>query len=80
MFEVNKDPPEIFVVLFDAMVQFFDVPPVQETKNLLLKLPAPLTGDDFDQGNLLFERFFHDQVQFCVDLITLVVDVVQIQF
>ena len=62
MFEVNEYPPKVLVILFDAVIEFFDVALIQKPQHLFLELPAAFAGDDLNQFDLLFDRFFHDTV------------------
>jgi hypothetical protein len=43
---VDKDAPEVLIILFDAMDHFFDVPLVEKAQYFFLELPAALAGDD----------------------------------
>jgi len=61
---MDKDPSEILIILFDAVIEIFYFRTLQKTYNALLKLPAPLTGDDFDERDALTQRFLNNPVQF----------------
>jgi hypothetical protein len=40
--EMNKNPPEVFVVLLDAVLKLFDVPLMRNRKTFFLSSPLPL--------------------------------------
>jgi hypothetical protein len=77
--EMNEYPSEVFVILLHTMVQLFDMALVQESQNLFLELPAAFAGDDLDQGDLFVKRFLHNAVQFHLDLVSAVIDLMQIK-
>jgi len=76
MSEMNKDAPEILVVLLNSMVQFADVRLIQKTQNFFLELPAPFAGNDFDEIDFLVERFLHNLIEFGIDRAAAIIDVV----
>ena len=78
--EVNEYPAVILIVLFHAVIQFFDMPLIGKAQNLLFELPAAFAGDDFNERDLLVHGFFYDTVEFRVDLIAFVVNIVQVEF
>lgn len=45
--KMNKNSPEVFVIFFHAMVEFFDVRLGEKTQNPFFKLSGTLAGDDF---------------------------------
>lgn len=79
-FEVDEDASEIFIVLFEAMIQFLDLWLVQEPQYFLLELPTAFAGDDLNEFDFPVNRFLHNPIKFRVDLIAAVVYVVQVQF
>ena len=46
--EVHKDPAEILVILFNAVIQRFNVLLFQEPQDMLFKLPAALAWNDLN--------------------------------
>ena len=60
--EVNKDPAEILIVFFDAVVEFFYLRPNQKAQNVFLQLPTAFTGYDLDKRYPLFDRYAHHPV------------------
>ena len=74
--EMDKYSPEVFIVLLEAMVKFFDVPLIQKTQDFLLELAAAFAGDDLDQLYFLVDGFFHNAIQLCFDLVAAVIDIV----
>ena len=80
MSEMDENATVILVVLFDPVVKFLDMPLIEKTQYLLLELSAAFAGDDFDKGYFLVNGFFDDAVEFLVDLVAFVVDVVEVEF
>lgn len=78
--KMHEDASEVFIILFDTVIQRADVLLIQETQHLLLERTAALAGDDLNQFDALLNRLLHDAVQFRVDFAALVVNVVQIEF
>ncbi len=74
MSEMNENSPEIFVILLDAVIKFFDVTLIQESQNFFLELAAVFAGDDLDRLSFLFDGLFR------VDFPSAVVDVMQVEF
>jgi len=77
---MDKNPPEIFVILFHAVIQLLDMSLVQKAQDFFLQLPAPLAGDDFNPFDFTVYRFLDDAVEFGLDFLAAVVNVVQIEF
>jgi hypothetical protein len=73
--EVDEYPPEVFIVLLDAMIKLFDVPLIQKAQDLFLELPAALAGDDLNQFYFPVHCFFHNAIQFCLDLLATIINV-----
>lgn len=80
MLEMDKDASEILVVFFDAMVQLADVRLIQKAQNFFLELSTTLAWDDFDKINFPVNRFLNDAIEFGVNLIAAIINVVQIEF
>ena len=80
MFEMDEYPPEILVILFDAVNQLFDVALVQKAQHLLLELATALAGNDLHQFDALVDGFLDNAIKFRVDLLAAIVDVVQVEF
>ena len=78
MSEVNKYPSEVGIVLVDAVVELLNVLLIEEAEDMLLELPAPLPWDNLDQGDFLFDSFLDDAVEFGLDCLSLVEDVVEV--
>jgi hypothetical protein len=72
---MDENPPEVFVVFFETMIQLFDVTLIQEAQHLFLELSAALAGNDFDQLDFAVDGFLHDTVEFRIDLVATIVDV-----
>src|SRR5690606_15175079 len=58
----------------------FDVPLIQKTQNFFLELSAAFAGNDLHQRDLPVNGFLHDAVQFRIDLVSAVVDLMQVEF
>ena len=78
--EVDEYPAVVLIVLLHTVIQLLDMSLIEKTQDLLLELPAPFTGYDINKCDLFVKCFFNDAVQFRIDLIALVVNVVQVQF
>ncbi len=76
MSEMDKDASKVLVVFLNSMIESANMGLVQKAQHLFLELPAPFAGNDFDQINLLVDCLLHNPIQFGVDLIAAVVDVV----
>jgi len=48
--EMDKNPAEIFVILFKAVIQFFDLRAFQKTQNGFFELAAAFAGNDLHQA------------------------------
>lgn len=77
---MNEYTPEILIVLFHTMIKLFNVSLIQKPQNLLLQLPTAFARDDLDEFDLPLNRFFNDPVEFRIDLVASVVDVMQVKF
>lgn len=77
---MDKNPPEVFIVLFDAVVKLFNVSLIEKPHNFLLKLPTTFAGDDFDKIDFLFKRLFNDAIELRVDLVAAIIEVMQVEF
>lgn len=76
MSEMHKNAPEILVIFFNAVVKRPNIFPVKKAQHFLFKLSAAFAGDDLDERNLLFDRFPNNAIEFAVDLVAAIVDVV----
>jgi len=76
---MNKNPPEVFIILLDAVIKLFDVSLIEKPQNFLLKLPTAFARDDFDETDFLFKRLFNDAIELGVDLVAMLIDVVQVE-
>jgi hypothetical protein len=76
---MDEYPPEVAIVLLDAMIKLSDMSLVQKTQHFFLELPAAFAGDDLDQFYFSIDGFFHNAIQFHIDLVALVVNVVQVK-
>ena len=77
--EVDEDPSEVFIVLFEAVIELFNMSLVQETQYFFLELPTAFARDDLNEFYFPVNRFLHNAIQLRVDLIAAVVDLVQVQ-
>jgi hypothetical protein len=77
--EVYKDPAEIFIILLYPLIKFFYFRLFQKAQNPFLQLPAPFTGNDLYQGDLLGCRFMDHPVKFSLNAPAVIINRVQIQ-
>lgn len=80
MLEVHENPAKILGILFHPVVLPLNLRLLEEPQYLLLERPGTLAGDDFDQGNALFDGFPDDAMQGGIDVPAVVEDVVEIEF
>lgn len=77
--EVDEDPSEVLIILFEAMIELFDMSLVQETQYFFLELPTTFARNDLNEFYFPVNRFLHDAIQLRVNLSAAVVDIVQVQ-
>lgn len=73
---MNEYPSKILIVFFDAVIELLNVSLIQKAQHLLLELSAAFAGDDLNEFDLAVNGFFDDAVEFRVNLIAFVVDLV----
>jgi hypothetical protein len=73
--EVDKYPPEVFIVFFNTVIQLFDMTLIQKSQDFFLELSAAFAWDNFHQCNFSVNSFFNDSIEFFIDLIALVVNI-----
>ena len=78
--KMDEDAPEIAIVFLNAMVQRPNMRLIEKAQDMLLELPAAFTRDDLNQFNFPINGFFHNPIQFCIDLLATVVDIMQVKF
>jgi NAD(P)-dependent dehydrogenase (short-subunit alcohol dehydrogenase family) len=76
---VHEYPPEVVGVLLDPVIETPYLLTVEEAQHSFFELAAPLAGDDLDEPRLLLNCFVHDRLKGAVDVLTPVVDVMQVQ-
>src|SRR6516165_11441784 len=77
--EMHEQPAVVLGVLLDPVVQGLDLFLIEKPEHPFLQLARALARDDFDHRRLLRHRLVNDGVQRPVNVITPVVDVVQVQ-
>ena len=75
---MNEYPSKVLIVFFNAVVELLDMSLIQKAQDLLLELSAAFAWDDLNEFDLADNGFFDDAVQFRVNLIAFVVDLVQV--
>ena len=78
--EMHKNPPKVLAVLFDPVVDLFNLTLVQKPQDPFLELAASLARNDFDKFDPFFDRLANHAVQLNFEQIALVVDVVEVKF
>src|SRR4249919_1979191 len=76
---MDKDPAEVLRVFLDSVIQLLDLLLLQESEHPLLELPRAFARDDLNDGGFLRHGLVDDRVQGPVDVLTTVVDVVQVE-
>jgi hypothetical protein len=77
---VNEDPAEVVGILLHSIVESLDLPLVEEAQDPFLQLATALAGDYLDQPGFLLDCLVNDCSKGSIDVLTSVVDVVQIKF
>jgi hypothetical protein len=77
--EVDEDAPEVFIILFQAMVQAADVGLVQKPQHPFFELSTTLPRNNLDQGYLTVNRLLDDLFELGVYLIAFIIYVVKIE-
>ena len=80
MLKTHKNATKILAVFINTMIKGANIFAVEKAQHFLFELSAALAGDNFHEGDLLLNRFLNNAVQFSFDLVTAIVDVVQIKF
>jgi hypothetical protein len=77
--EMHEKPPVILGVFLDPVIQGLDLFLIEEPENPLLELARPFTGNDLDHRRFLRHCFIDDVPQRSVDVLTPVINIVQVQ-
>ncbi len=77
--KINKQPAEVFAVFIDAVVFLLDMLLIKKSEYALLKLAGSFSGDDLHSFDLFLDRLVDDPLQLTVDLVSFIVDVVQVE-
>ncbi len=77
---MHKDTAEIFIILLDAAVKGFDIFLFQEPQHPFFQLAAALAWNDFHQPDFLGHGFLYNAVELCLNGISFIENVVQVQF
>ena len=80
MAKMNKDAPKVFAILFNPMILRADMGLIEKAQHPFFQLSAALPRDNFNQLDAFLDRFLDHPVQFCLDPVTAVVDIMQIKF
>ena len=78
--EVDEHAPEIARVLLDPVVLGLDIWFVEEAKDAFFELTRPFSGNDLDDARLGPLRLLDNTVQGPLDVVSPVVDVVEVKF
>jgi hypothetical protein len=76
--KVDEYATEVLGVLFDAVVLSLDFWLIEKPEDPLFQLTAALSGDDFHQADLLFDRFIDDGAKSPIDVASSIVNIVEI--
>lgn len=77
--EMDEDAPEVFIIFFDPVIERADVLLIEKAQDFLFERAAPFAGDDLDQFNFLGDGFLNDAIQFHLDFVAFVINIVQIE-
>lgn len=76
--EMNKYPAKVAVILFKAVIERPNVGLIEKTQHPLFELAAAFTRNDLDQRNPPVNCILHNPVEFRLDPVAAVIDVVQV--
>jgi len=79
MLKADKKPSEILAVLVNAVILGLDVLLLQESDDGLLQLSAALAWNDLYQGNAFLHRLIDHAVQFRINLLAFVEDLMKVE-
>jgi hypothetical protein len=77
---MDEEASKVAAVFFDAMIFRPDVLAVEEAQDTFLELAAAFPGNDLDQADPLADRLVDHPLQFGVNRLAAIEDVVQVQF
>ena len=80
MSKMDEYTSKILIVFFEAMVERANVGLIEKAQDVLLQLAAAFAGDNFDQIDAAVHSFLDNSIEFFLDGISPVVDVVEIEF
>ena len=78
MAKVDEDPPKVTVVFLDTMIERTNMPLIKKSQNVLLELTAAFARNNLHEGDPLGNRLLHNPVEFAVNLVAAIVDLVQV--
>lgn len=79
MAKMDKYPAKVTIIFFNPMIQGPDVSLIEKTQHPFFKLATAFTRNDLYQSNPLVYSFCHNPVEFRLNPLTAIIDVVQIQ-
>ena len=80
MLKTHKNPPEILAIFVNTMIKGTNMLLVEKAEHLLFELPASLTGDNFHECNFLFNRLLDDAIEFSVNFIAAIINIMKVEF
>ena len=75
---MNKNAPEIFTILFNAVIQGADMSLIKKAQHALLELPTAFAGNNLHQLDTLLNGFLYNAIEFDFDLVAVVINIVQV--
>lgn len=78
--EINEQPSKILTVVFDAVIEWFDMRLLQETLHFFPQLPAAFSGNDLYFPDLFFNGIVKCLLQGFVNGLTVVVYIMKVNF
>src|SRR5215472_4004826 len=76
---MDEEPAEVLGILLDPVIERLDVLLLQEPEYVLLELARPLARDNLDERRFLPHGLVHDVAERLVDVVSAVIDIVQVE-
>ena len=80
MLKAHKNSPKILAVFVYAMVKRANMFLVEKAEHFLFELSASLTGNDLYKRDFLLDRLLDNAIEFRINFIALIVNIVKVEF
>lgn len=79
MTKMDKYPAKVAIIFFNPMIQGPDVSLIEKAQHPFFELAAAFARNNLNQGNALVYSLFHNPVEFRLNPLAAIINVVQIQ-